>query len=96
MDPRTNDDDWADDDPDFPEDQELDDNEFPEEILEPGDEDELDFDAEDLTIADKFFSARQRVEIAREERWLRSVMADFDDYDEIENFAAQDSAGFSY
>lgn len=33
----------------------------------------------------KSFSARRRIEIAREDRWLKSVMADFDDFEGIED-----------
>ena len=47
------------------------------------DEDELDeaYDALDFTSRYRHFSARRRIEIAREDKWLQSVMADFEDFD---------------
>lgn len=96
MDPRTQaDDEWVDEDPDFLEDEELEDDDFPEDILAPDDEEALDFDDDEPTVSSKSFTARQRVEIAREERWLRDIMADFDEYDVIEDFADEYHAGFS-
>jgi hypothetical protein len=61
------------------------------------DEDEEEFDQ----AADKYrsFSARRRIEIAREDRLLKSLMSDFDDFefDGIEGLHEQPLVeGFSY
>ena len=42
------------------------------------------------------YTARQRIEIAREDKWLESAMADFDDYYEIEDFDDYYAVRFSH
>ena len=70
------------------------------------DDDDLEIDVDDdevdsrLTrLVDRYqaFSARRRIEIAREDKWLKSVMADFDDYDSFEDQNGGNlTEGFSY
>jgi len=62
---------------------------------DPGleDESELEFEVEDLPHS---YTARQRIEMALEDKWLKSAMADFDDIDGLEDFADRQVAGFSY
>lgn len=70
------------------------------------DEDELFFDdigsdddtGEFTDASDRYksFSARRRIEIAREDKWLKSVMADFDDLDRLDDFDGQFAGGPSY
>ena len=69
------------------------------------DEDEIGVDA-DMDFDDAIFddrgetlrtyTARQRIEIAREDKWLESAMSDFDDYYEIEDFEDYYAAKFSH
>ena len=42
------------------------------------------------------FTARQRIEIAREGKWLESTMSDFDDYTDIEGFDDDYAVEFSH
>lgn len=49
----------------------------------PDGERELDFD---MQPSPKNFTARQRIEIAREERWLHLRVADFEDIDRIDSY----------
>jgi len=60
---------------------EMDDEEifFDEYDVEPDEE----CDVLDFTGRYRHFSARRRIEIAREDKWLQSVMADFEDFDLI-------------
>lgn len=65
--------------------------------------DDLDVDVDDLIegIGDyePIMTARQRIEIAREEKSLRSMLADFDDWDEfdgIENISEFEGFGDYY
>ena len=73
----------------------MDDDEFTdvEFDIDPGDE----FIAEHET-AEPFMTARQRIEIAREERLLRSMLSDFDDwdYDGINTFENFENSGSDY
>ena len=73
----------------------MDDREF--------DTDDLDVDVDDLVevigIYEPVMTARQRIEIAREEQSLRSMLADFDDWDEfdgIESIAEFEGFGDYY
>lgn len=96
MTPRTDPDDepWDDDDPDGDLDEDMEYDEFPEDLIDLDDEDEDEDDEEeeeeeeelrfDSRGAAKHLTARQRIEIAREDRWLKSMMADFDDIDDID------------
>ena len=52
---------------------------------EEGEGDE-DFEALDFTNRYKNFSAKRRIEIAREDKWLQSAMADFEDFDSIGDY----------
>lgn len=74
---------WIEDDPVEYLDPDMNDEIFPDEFDASDEEHALDFDIEPRP---KFFTARQRIEMAREERWLRSLTADFDDIDEFESF----------
>ena len=38
----------------------------------------------------------RRIEMAREDRYLKEAMADFEDYDEFEDFRREYTAGFSH
>ena len=69
------------------------------------DEDEIgvdsDMDLDDTIFNDRgetfrTYTARQRIEIAREDKWLESAMSDFDDYYEIEDFEDYYAAKFSH
>ena len=50
-------------------------------LLEEEEEEELESGSSPFS---KPMTPRQRVELAREERWLRSMTADFEDIDEFE------------
>lgn len=99
---------WRDDDQDDQSEMEMemdDDSELYLDDME-SDDDDLEIDVEDdevdsrLTrLVDRYqaFSARRRIEIAREDKWLKSVMADFDDYESFEDHSGGDlTEGFSY
>ena len=65
-------------------------------------DDELDLDdelVEQFSDTEPFLTARQRIEIAREERLLQSMLSDFDDWDEfdgISNFNEIENFGSYY
>lgn len=69
-----------------PLDLEMDDNDYyldddnDQEFDEPA-ETELDFEPEEKL---SYYTARQRIEMAREARWLEAEMADFDEIDGLE------------
>jgi hypothetical protein len=69
-----------DDDSDDYTDLEMDDDE---DIFFDDEADGEEFEALDFTNRYRNFSARRRIEIAREDKWLQSVMADFEDFDSI-------------
>lgn len=71
-----------DDDPEEYADLEMDDDIYFEEEEEDS-EDEDDYESLDFSNRYRNFSARRRIEIAREDKWLQSVVADFDDFDYI-------------
>lgn len=76
--------DFEDDSDEF-EDLEMDEDEdifFDDEGDDEDDDDEA-YEALDFTSRYKNFSARRRIEIAREDKWLQSAMADFEDFDFI-------------
>ena len=50
---------------------------FDHDDVEPDEE----YEALDFTSRYQHFSARRRIEIAREDKWLQSAMADFEDFD---------------
>jgi len=85
MNPRTDPEDstWIADDPVECLDPDMDDDIFPDEFDDNEDEVELDFDAEPRP---KYFTPRQRIEMVREEQWLQSVVADFEDFERFEGF----------
>jgi hypothetical protein len=85
MNPRTDPEDsaWIDDDPVDCLDPDMDDDIFPEDFDDTDEEVELDFDAEPRP---KYFTPRQRIEMVREEQWLQSLVADFEDFDQFESF----------
>ena len=98
MDPRTDgeDDSWLDEDAEDSDDyleDDMEDDVFSEEFDGPEDEDELDFDPE---WRPKTFTARQRIEMAREEKWLQSLVADFDDFDRLDGFNDEYVGGLSH
>lgn len=52
--------------------------------LDEGDDNEEPFEAVEISL--RPLSALRRIEIAREDRWLRSALADFDEYYGTEDF----------
>lgn len=54
---------------------------FADELIEIEPEAEL-----NLESRPQAFTAKQRIEIVREEQWLRSMLEDFGDIDEYDNF----------
>ena len=58
-----------------------------------GDED---YEALDFSNRYRNFSARRRIEIAREDKWLQSVMADFEDFDFIGDSDERPDWGSAY
>lgn len=80
--------------------------ELPGELGDPDrDEDDIgvdsDMDLDDAIFIDRgetvrLYTARQRIEIAREDQWLESAMSDFDEYYEIEGFDDFYDAEFSH
>lgn len=52
--------------------------------LDEGDDNEEPFEEEEISL--RPLSALRRIEIAREDRWLRSALADFDEYYGTEDF----------
>jgi len=86
-------DDWDQDDTDDLTDVEMDDEELFFDDIDDEDDKELDFESDDRY---KSFSARRRIEIANEDKWLKSAMADFDDFEQIEGFGDGYVEEFSY
>ena len=77
----------------------MDDEEIYFDGLEPEETEEAE-DAEDGNSngANRYrsFTARRRIEIAREEKWLKSLMADFEDYDSIESLTGHEAERVSF
>lgn len=67
-------------------DEDMEDDTFLDDFDQPdiGDERDLDFDTPPQP---KFLTAKQRVEVLREEQWLKSLTADFECWDDIEGFS---------
>jgi len=90
MTPRMDPDDepWDEDDPDGFLDDDMEYDDFAEDDIELDEVDEDEEEEEELSLDSanslKSLSARQRIEMAREERWLKSMMADIEDIDEFE------------
>ena len=81
---------WQQYDPEDPLDFDMDDDE-----LFFGDEDEIDEDELELS-RDEDIPSWRRIEMAREDRFLKEAMADFEDYDAFEDYGQEYSAGFSH
>jgi hypothetical protein len=64
------------------------------------DDDELFFEddeiVEELVTLSEDIPSWRRIEMAREDRFLKEAMADFEDYDEFEDYRRDKSAGFSH
>lgn len=75
---------WITDDPLDTLETDMDEEYFSDDFDAPDDECALDFDTDP---APKYFTARQRIEIAREERWLQLLVADFEDIDRIDSYS---------
>ena len=64
------------------------------------DDDELFFDddaiEEELPEIAEDVPSWRRIEMAREDRFLKEAMADFEDYDEFEDYRREYTAGFSH
>ena len=94
MSPRTSPDEqtWIDDDPDDYMENDMDDEDFVDDFTEIEAEAELDLEVESRP---QVFTARQRIEMVREQKWLESMMEDFGDFDDYGNFEndAGDNAG---
>ncbi len=64
------------------------------------DDDELFFEddeiEEDIIELSEDIPSWRRIEMAREDRFLKEAMADFEDYDEFEDFRREYTAGFSH
>jgi hypothetical protein len=74
---------------------EIDDDEY---LFDESDAEETEETEEYKDSIDRYrqFSARRRIEIASENRWLKSLMEDFDDYDSLENLSNNEFRGLSY
>ncbi len=72
--------------------QDMEDDIYCDEFDGPDDHRALDFDVE---VTPKYFTAKQRVEMFREEQWLRSLTADLDDFDRIDGIGDGYVAEFS-
>jgi hypothetical protein len=85
MSPRTSPDEqaWIDDDPDDYMESDMEDEDFADDFIEIEAEEELDLEVESRP---QVFTARQRIEMVREQKWLESMMEDFGDFDEYDNF----------
>lgn len=59
------------------------------------DDDEIDEEILELS-ADEDIPSWRRIEMAREDRFLKEAMADFEDYDAFEDYGRDYSAGFSH
>jgi hypothetical protein len=76
--------------------------EDPEELLDldMDDEDELFFDddelGEDIIALSEDIPSWRRIEMAREDRFLKEAMADFEDYDDFEDSRRGYAAEFSH
>jgi hypothetical protein len=94
MSPRTSIDEqtWIDDDPADEMENDMEDEDFPDNFIEIEPEVELDLEVESRP---RSFTARQRIELLREQRWLESMMEDFGEFDDYGNFenGAGDNAG---
>ena len=80
------------DDPDDFLEEEMDDVDFGEDDLAPEAEDELSFEPE---VWKKSIRARQRIEMALEDKWLQADLAEFD-FEEIESFDEHFVGGLSH
>lgn len=64
------------------------------------DDDELFFDDdevdEELLDLSEDIPSWRRIEMAREDRFLKEAMADLEDYDEFEDYRREYTAGFSH
>jgi len=83
----TNTEQWQQDDPEDPLGFDMDDDEL---FL---DDDKIDEEAIELSTD---VPSWRRIEMAREDRFLREAMADFEDYDEFEDYRRDFTAGFSH
>ena len=79
---------WQEDDPEDPLGFDMDDDE---ELF--FDDDEID---EDILEMSEDIPSWRRIEMAREDRFLKEAMADFEDYDEFEDFRGERSLEFSH
>ena len=69
----------------------MDNNDFVEDFEDLEEEAELDLEPESRPQP---FTARQRIEMVREERWLKAMMEDFGDYDDF-NFIEDTADAFA-
>lgn len=77
-------------------DNDMENDDFVEDFEDIEEEAELDLEPESRLQA---FTARQRIEMVREERWLKAMMEDFGDYDDfnyIEDTADATAREFSH
>ena len=81
---------WQLDDPEDPLDFDMDDEE-----LFFGDEEEIDEELLELS-KDEYIPSWRRIEMAREDRFLKEAMADLEDYDAFEDYGHNYSAGYSH
>ena len=90
MSPRTSPDEqaWIEDDSDDYLESDMEDEDYADDIIDIEAEQELDLKVESRP---QMFTARQRIEMVREQRWLDSMMEDFGDFDEYDSF--ENSAG---
>lgn len=95
MNPRTGpeDTDWVTNDPADYLELEMDDDIFPDDFDTSDDGLELDFEREPRPT---FFTPRQRIEMIREEQWLKDLVADFEDFDRIDGFGDEYVAELSH
>jgi hypothetical protein len=89
---------WADDGPEFSWDNDVDDDTL---LLDDFDEDDIATDDEivaECGRADQLSSLApwRRIEIAREDKYLQSLLADFDQYDNFEYFGDDLPSGYSH
>jgi len=90
--------DWEDDeDDDLTDYEDMDESDLYFDDIESDDDEEEDEDFDDEP-SDRYksFSARRRIEIAREDKWLKSVMADFDDYEGLDDLGDRYTEEYSY
>ena len=74
---------WITDDPDDYMENDMEYDDFADDFIDIEAETALDFEVESTP---KTFTARQRIEMVREQQWLKSMMEDFGDFDEFSNF----------